>query len=1057
LYDSIDIKVNELKASISKYDVIDYAVRTDEAKGANGQHILDVLNNLRENGEAYRNVGRMLFGDIENSQYQTGKPITVVATHGTNSDKLLKTMEFDSKYLGESGRHGDANDSIGAFLAGSEETSRFYSEPSNLDGKPDNKLRQVRALVKMENPLVVDVNYRSFDKNLYKNIFDKAKAGGHDGVVIQNVYDGGNPDTVYVAMSDKLKSNTAIIDTVESTNPKFFEANRPSTPRGTEKLSDLVKGSFKVREIVRETGFDKFINDARLSGRLIEGRSSTDFAGRPVVIINYDNSGVWRLTDSVTGETIGEINGGAMHNIISGKINKDKQPAVLASVNESGLNKIEEVRQLVLNGIKTGKLPKDTPLTFVINSGTLEKSLSHPQVAVATTGHLARFLQQGIISAEDLNNVVINMSEAFVIKKVGGVETKIATGVKLKHLIDKTPREQISFIQNQFLKQDKSTFDERSSTMDRLVMSFGKLKSVKGNADYFKKFFGNEDFNPSGKGFKNEFLKITDDPMSRNAQGESIGYGKIVAVLEVPSNVPIVGVGGGHTGFPVDYRSDKGKGKYNSAVMSVLDQPIKIEDMLNRPSNKDIGTHYKTDSGLTRSTSEHIMTTTATFGSGVVKEGSHTNRTPTPESEMLTGSDIKANYKPSEQQMKSEFIGKQAENNPSKISGLNLGFSQNTKDIKGVNMVTLTIDKPQSKGQAGEQIGIIMAKIYDDGTAKIDDVRVNYPNENKGYGKILYSELAERLRHLGVKEIIGDIINTEGIPQKIREKVIGNSRTDYDSPSNISESGYKTVSTLDANTRYKVSEEVKRGVSAIDSTIAKINKVSVVSSVITNALDDFKEALRKQDATDEIVVKEVEETHSALLDVLNNEIKSSSNASKPDLLAIKKKVESLDRRLENNSNRINTKIEKQKQKRHESLQRDLDEGADLDAEEMLAEEQRKEDARINYERDMEEGADIESEQLIEESNAIEDAKLAEQNKPEQVQPLEQPINQRDVWRRYVSEKTPNGSITKNSAGFSIILNGTKFRVYNPQNVLLGIYTDLEQAKRRVQREEPKQL
>ena len=244
---------------------------------------------------------------------------------------------------------------------------------------------------------------------------------------------------------------------------------------------------------------------------------------------------------------------------------------------------------------------------------------------------------------------------------------------------------------------------------------------------------------------------------------------------------------------------------------------------------------------------------------------------------------------------------------------------------------------------------------------------------------------------------------------------------------------------------YKVSEGVKKGVSSIDSTIADINKRSVVSGSIQNALDDFKEALRKQDATDEIVVKEVEETHSALLDVLNNEIKSSSNASKPYLLEIKKKVESLDRRLENNSNRINAKIEKQKQKRHESLQRDLDEGADLDAKEMLAEEQRKENARIDYERDMEEGADIELEQLIEESNVFEDAKQV------------QPINQRDVWRRYVSEKTPNGSITKNSAGFSIILNGTKLRVYNPQNVLLGIYTDLEQAKRRVQREEPKQL
>jgi len=876
LYDSIDEKVIELKTSISKYDIIDYAVRTDEAKNANGQHILDVLNNLRENGEAYRNVGRMLFGDIENSQYQTGKPITVVATHGTNSDKLLKTMEFDSKYLGENGRHGDSNDSIGAFLAGSEETSRFYSEPSNLDGKPDNKLRQVRALVKMENPLVIDVNYRSFDKNLYKNIFDKAKAGGHDGVVIQNVYDGGSPDTVYVAMSNKLKSNTAIIDTVESRNPNFFKANRPSTPRGTVSLAELKKGSFKVSEVLRKSGFDDFLDSAKLSGRLIENANSMNFAGRAVVIINYDNTGVWKLTDSVTNESLGDLHGGAMHNLISGQINPDNESAVLASVNNSGLKKIEEVRNKAFK--------KGHPLTFLIVSGKETKSLSNPQVGQTVTKFVSRMLHLDVLSPKDLNDVIVAMSEA---RKKNSDGVWIPMGKKLKGIIGKSPAEQISFLTNEFFPQERSTFNERGSTLDRLIQTLAETDSVQKSPDFFRKFFGNEKMKMTGKAFKDAILNLTDDPMTRNAQGESIGYGNVIAALEVPNANRIKDAKGGHTGFPVDYRSIKPDGTSEPAIMSIFETPRRIIDMLNRPSNKDIGTHYKTDSGEIRSTGEMIMNTTSTFGEGVVKEGSHEVRPDTPESEMLT--------------------------------------------------------KEQIKGA------------------------------------------------------------------------------------------------------FKVSEEVKRGVSAIDSTIAKINKRQVVSGNILIALDDFKDALRKQDATDEIVVKEVEETHSALLDVLNNEIKSSSNASKPYLLEIKKKVESLDRRLENNSNRINTKIEKQKQKRHESLQRDLDEGADLDAEEMLAEKQRKEDARIDYQSDLDEGADIESEQLIEESN-----------KPEQVQPLEQPINQRDVWRRYVSEKTPNGSITKNSAGFSIILNGTKLRVYNPQNALLGIYTDIEQAKRRVQREEPKQ-
>jgi hypothetical protein len=67
-----------------------------------------------------------------------------------------------------------------------------------------------------------------------------------------------------------------------------------------------------------------------------------------------------------------------------------------------------------------------------------------------------------------------------------------------------------------------------------------------------------------------------------------------------------------------------------------------------------------------------------------------------------------------------------------------------------------------------------------------------------------------------------------------------------------------------------------------------------------------------------------------------------------------------------------------------------------------------------------------------------------------------PAEQAEAWRNFQSEKVSDGnSIFKNAMNYVIIQANNKFKVYNPQKALLGIYNDLDGAKRRVQREEPK--
>jgi hypothetical protein len=60
-----------------------------------------------------------------------------------------------------------------------------------------------------------------------------------------------------------------------------------------------------------------------------------------------------------------------------------------------------------------------------------------------------------------------------------------------------------------------------------------------------------------------------------------------------------------------------------------------------------------------------------------------------------------------------------------------------------------------------------------------------------------------------------------------------------------------------------------------------------------------------------------------------------------------------------------------------------------------------------------------------------------------------------VWRSWKTETYGNGSALKNALGYVIMSLNKNYRVYNPEKVLIGIYKDEEEAKRRVQREEPK--
>lgn len=181
-----------------------------------GNFLKDKFNEIRENRSLYEHIAKTLFVNEYDTQFKTGEAVSVIATHGTLSNRLLLERMFDVQKLGE--RFENPDDKFGVFLSGSTLTSENYSVSEGYTGV--NKLgqkarvsKQVRAIVRMDKPLVVDFANSRYDGVAYAKIFKTAVDGGHDGVIITNVKDGGDNDTIFIPRKDIVKSNAAIIDT----------------------------------------------------------------------------------------------------------------------------------------------------------------------------------------------------------------------------------------------------------------------------------------------------------------------------------------------------------------------------------------------------------------------------------------------------------------------------------------------------------------------------------------------------------------------------------------------------------------------------------------------------------------------------------------------------------------------------------------------------------------------------------------------------------------------------------------------------------------------------
>jgi ribosomal protein S18 acetylase RimI-like enzyme len=117
---------------------------------------------------------------------------------------------------------------------------------------------------------------------------------------------------------------------------------------------------------------------------------------------------------------------------------------------------------------------------------------------------------------------------------------------------------------------------------------------------------------------------------------------------------------------------------------------------------------------------------------------------------------------------RSGFLGKYAEENQDRIKNKNIEF---VKRKDGSYRITLTDNSGATK-KIGHITADLDMSVKGEGVAEISS-NIDKKFRGNKLANVLYSEMAERLRAMGVKYVDGTIVNKDGIPVQVRNTIIG--------------------------------------------------------------------------------------------------------------------------------------------------------------------------------------------------------------------------------------------------------------------------------------------
>lgn len=611
------IKRQELmnvSALLQRYNDIRLAYTRATKNGQrNGQVILDYINTHRRTSTGYDNMAKVFFGEEYDAQFQTGKPVTTVATHGTDANELLTSKEFDVNKLGS--RHMNPNDRVGVFLSGETKTSFGYAEPK----EGEFGYRQVRAAVKFNNPFVLDYGFQCFDGAKYDRIFKQARAGGHDGIVIKNVYDGGSADTVFIVMANKVKENTAIIDThigMERVTRKSEQIGsiaadsdqgsvrypiQESMPRGKGvRIGSDLGLSFKgddatkmsPQDALKEAAFERVIPTAKIAeakdaGRYEEGVPITRLAGKSVAVLAYDSAGVLSLADKKSGQAIegAESFGGGMHSVRSEALGFG-HTAIASTL--QGVNAIIKVLASVH---QKAKLAGEEHYYATILGANPDKLLSSTVGVRASNAHLTQLMARGMLSEKDVRGTLLKISSDKAFPNLG--ITEAMTTAEMLQSISAIFAKPLDPNAKVTAQSKGSAFKQKTAFVDAIVRGLKSSDSWQANKDGIQKYFGTTESMKSNEGIKRALgLSIT-DPTNFDKSGNLVKNGHMFLALEFKTGKDIEWSKGGHPSYPNDIRYKDG----TPVKILRFEEPMLATDAAGSKEGVDIGNKITVQKG----------------------------------------------------------------------------------------------------------------------------------------------------------------------------------------------------------------------------------------------------------------------------------------------------------------------------------------------------------------------------------------------------------------------------------------------------------------------------
>ena len=157
-----------------------------------------------------------------------------VVYHGVGQGGL-EIQEFLKAKLGLNTNAASAKQ--GFFFAGKPDTSDSYLPRAN--GQVGGIIQP--AYLRMENPLIHDMGGRHYRDTTYYDLIKKAKAEGHDGVIIKNTFDGGPMDDIFVVFEpEQIKSASSNAGTYDPKDARISfldDDGKPTVSRAAEAMA----------------------------------------------------------------------------------------------------------------------------------------------------------------------------------------------------------------------------------------------------------------------------------------------------------------------------------------------------------------------------------------------------------------------------------------------------------------------------------------------------------------------------------------------------------------------------------------------------------------------------------------------------------------------------------------------------------------------------------------------------------------------------------------------------------------------------------------------------